>query len=92
MVAIGRRALLAVMAALAAVADDDVGDAIAERLTEMMGAHGVPNGLFGPGYDETDINVLADDAVCDKQSVNHAALDVGLDDVKSIYRMVRAYW
>jgi hydroxyacid-oxoacid transhydrogenase len=92
MVGIGRRVLLAIMAALAVVADDELGDALAERLTEVMGADGIPNGLFGLGYDESDIHVLADDAVHEKRPVDNAPLGVTLDDLKAIYRAARAYW
>lgn len=59
-VGIGRRALIAVMAVLAVVADDELGDALAERLIDIRGTIGKPNGLFGLGYDEIDSSAPED--------------------------------
>lgn len=91
-VGILRRALPAMMSALAVLADDDVGDALAERLTEMMGADGVANGLFGFGHRGTDPEGLADSAMPEKQPVDDAPPAATLNDLKRIYLTARAYW
>ena len=72
--------------------DAEVGDLLADRLSRLMRAAGIPNGLTGLGYGREDIDRLADGAFQQKRLVDNAPVAVSLDALRSIYRTAFSYW
>jgi alcohol dehydrogenase class IV len=86
-------------AVLAAFGDDvaagdlgSVGERLAGRLTALMRATGIPNGLSGVGYGEDDIDTLAAGAFAQKRLVDNAPRSVDRDDLAALFRAALRYW
>ena len=73
-------------------APGDIGEALAARLTTLMRATGIPNGLSGVGYAEADIDILADGAFAQKRLVDNAPLPVTRADLVALFRAALRYW
>ncbi|MDH3378087.1 MAG: iron-containing alcohol dehydrogenase [Gammaproteobacteria bacterium] len=72
--------------------DDDAGEILANRLIEMMRATGMPNGVAGIGYAESDIPALASGAFAQPRLIGNAPSPVSEIDLQSIYRLALRYW
>jgi alcohol dehydrogenase class IV len=83
-------------AALAALGEqapaDEAGERLAARLTGLMRATGIPNGLSGLGYGEDDIPTLAAGAFQQKRLVDNAPLPVIEADLAALFRAALRYW
>jgi len=84
-----RRALAALGEAAPA---DEAGDRLAARLTGLMRATGIPNGLSALGYGEDDIPTFAAGAFQQKRLVDNAPGPVTEADLAGLFRAALRYW
>jgi alcohol dehydrogenase class IV len=71
---------------------EDAGTVLAEHLIRIMRAVGMPNGLAGVGYSETDAAALADGAWPQQRLLNNAPIDVDKAWLADTFRRALNYW
>ncbi|MEO8847499.1 MAG: hydroxyacid-oxoacid transhydrogenase [Casimicrobiaceae bacterium] len=71
---------------------DDAGEVLAGRVIGMMKATGMPNGLAALGFGEAQIDALATGAEPQYRVIKNAPIDVGRDELKSLFRAALRYW
>src|SRR5438067_531107 len=71
---------------------DDAGEVLASRVIEMMKTTGMPNGLTALGFGEKEIDALATGAEPQYREVKNAPVDVGRDEIKTLFRAALRYW
>jgi len=74
------------------IAPEDAGAALADRFMEMMREAGIPNGLTGLGYTESDIPGLVEGAYRQQRLLTLAPRDVEKHHLESLYRDAMRYW
>jgi alcohol dehydrogenase class IV len=74
------------------VTGKDVGEVLAQRLTALMKATGMPNGVSGVGYGEADIPDLVKGAYVQQRLLKNAPRTVNEQSLASIYRSAMTYW
>jgi alcohol dehydrogenase class IV len=57
-----------------------------------MQAAGVPNGVGGVGYSESDLDALARGAIVQKRLVDNAPIPVDEAAMRLLFRAALAYW
>jgi alcohol dehydrogenase class IV len=72
--------------------DADAGELLASRIIELMKATGMPSGLSALGFTEQDLDALATGAEPQYRVIKNGPLDVGREDIKSMYRAAMKYW
>jgi alcohol dehydrogenase class IV len=72
--------------------DDDAGEVLASRVIDMMKATGMPNGLTALGFGEKEIDALATGAEPQYRVIKNAPVDIGRDEIKSLFRAALRYW
>lgn len=70
----------------------DAGDVLAEHLIRIMRAVGMPNGLAGVGYGETDCGTLADGAWPQQRLLQNAPVDTDRAALTGLFRQALGYW
>jgi alcohol dehydrogenase class IV len=81
----------AVLRALDGEDEDDVGEALARRLTRMMQSAGVPNGLEALGYGEADIPALTEAAFPQRRLLDNAPRVPSKDELSGLFRAALRY-
>jgi alcohol dehydrogenase class IV len=71
---------------------DDAGEVLAKRVIELMRATGMPNGLTALGFGEKDVDALATGAEPQYRVIKNAPVDIGRDDLTSLFRAALRYW
>lgn len=71
---------------------EDAGTVLAEHLIRIMRAVGMPNGLAGVCYSETDAAALADGAWPQQRLLNNAPIDVDKAWLADTFRRALNYW
>ena len=71
---------------------EDAGEIVSKRIIEMMRQTGVPNGLSGVGFAESDVKTLAASSIRQTRAINNAPKVANLSDMESIYRAAVSYW
>jgi alcohol dehydrogenase class IV len=71
--------------------DDDAGDVLASRVIALMKSTGMPNGLSTLGFGESDLDALATGAEPQYRVIKNAPIDVGRDELKSMFRAALRY-
>ena len=71
---------------------DDAGEVLAARIIEFMRATDMPNGLSALGFTEEHLDALATGAEPQYRVIKNGPLDVGREDIKSLYRGALRYW
>ncbi|HWL86804.1 MAG TPA: hydroxyacid-oxoacid transhydrogenase [Polyangiaceae bacterium] len=71
---------------------EDAGALLAGAILRLMKATGMPNGLAGVGYTESDITELAKGAFPQQRLLKNAPCDISLTDLQTIYRGAMQYW
>ena len=74
------------------VTDKDVGEVLAQKLTALMKATGMPNGVSGVGYGEADIPDLVKGAYVQQRLLKNAPRTVNEQSLANIYRSAMTYW
>lgn len=68
------------------------GEALSNRMIELMRECGIPNGLSELGYTDKDISGLVDGAYKQKRLLVNSPRKVGKSDLEEIYRQAMSYW
>ena len=71
---------------------EDAGEVLANRVIEMMKTTDMPNGLSALGFGEDQIDALASGAEPQYRVIRNAPVDVGRDELKSLFRSALRYW
>ena len=74
------------------VGPNEIGEALSNRLIELMRGTNMPNGLREVGFSEKDIGKLADSSIRQKRAILNAPRVASLEDMQSIYRSALSYW
>ena len=86
------KAARAMGADVSGVALEDAGDALADRVIEMMRQSGIPNGLRGVGYSEDDLDALTDRAFLQKRLLDNSPRPPDREQLKDLFRGALSYW
>jgi len=86
------RCARALGASTAGATDADAGEVLAGRVIELMRATAMPNGLTALGMGEGEIDALATGAEPQYRVIKNAPIDVGRDEIKSLFRAALRYW
>jgi alcohol dehydrogenase class IV len=73
-------------------APEDAGEITAKQLIKMMRATGIPNGVGGVGYGESDVAALTKGAWAQQRLMTNAPRDISEADVAELYRGAMRYW
>ena len=68
------------------------GEALASELIRIMRAVGMPNGLTGAGYRESDCAALADGAWPQQRLLQNAPIETSPGALAELYRTALQYW
>ena len=71
---------------------NDAGEVLAARVIELMKVTGMPNGLAALGFGETEIDALATGAEPQYRVIKNAPVDIGRDEIKSLFAAALRYW
>ena len=71
---------------------EDAGEIVSKRIIQMMQQTGVPNGLSGVGFGESDVKALAESSIRQTRAINNAPKVANQSDMESIYRTAVNYW
>jgi len=77
---------------LTGVTPDDAGEVLAQRVIELMRATGMPNGLSALGFGEEQLDALATGAEPQYRVIRNAPVDIGRDELHSLFRAAMRYW
>ena len=70
----------------------DAGEVLASRVIELMKITGMPNGLTALGFGEAQIDALATGAEPQYRVIKNAPVDIGRDELRSLFRAALRYW
>jgi alcohol dehydrogenase class IV len=70
----------------------DAGALVARALIGMMRDAGVPNGVAGVGYHESDFEALAHRAIMQKRLVDNSPMPVDESAMRALFRDALSYW
>jgi hydroxyacid-oxoacid transhydrogenase len=70
----------------------DAGEVLALRIIDLMRATGMPNGLTALGFGDAHIDALATGAEPQYRVIKNAPIDVGRDELRSLFRAALRYW
>ena len=76
---------------LQGAAADDSGEALANRLIELMRKTGVPNGLSGVGFGAADVPALAASSARQVRAIANSPRETNLVDIENIYAAAISY-
>jgi hydroxyacid-oxoacid transhydrogenase len=71
---------------------DDAGEVLATRVIELMRATGMPNGLSALGFGSDQIDALATGAEPQYRVIKNAPVDIGREELQSLFRAALRYW
>jgi alcohol dehydrogenase class IV len=71
---------------------DDAGEVLAKRVIELMRATRMPNGLSALGLDDSHVDALAVGAEPQYRVMKNAPIDVGADELRTLFRSAMRYW
>jgi alcohol dehydrogenase class IV len=71
---------------------DHAGEPLAQRVIGLMRNTGMPNGLSALGFDESHVDALATGAEPQYRVIKNAPVDIGRDELRSLFRAALRYW
>lgn len=74
------------------VATQESGMLLAQRLIDMMQATGMPNGIGGVGYHDSDIPGLVEGAYAQQRLLQQSPRPVSKESLTDLYVQAMAYW
>lgn len=74
------------------LATDGPGEALARRIETMMRETGIPNGLSGVGYAESDLENLVAKAAPQRRLLDNAPISVDEAVLRTLFRSAMTYW
>ena len=72
--------------------NERAGEILSEKVIALMKITGVPNGLKGVGYTESDIDALTERTLPTKRLLDISPRSVNEDQLRSIFRDAMSYW
>ena len=72
--------------------DADAGEVLAGRIIELMRATAMPNGLGALGFDDSQIDALAKGSEPQYRVIKNAPIDVGHDELRTLFKSAMRYW
>lgn len=73
-------------------APEDAGEVLAKRVIELMRATGMPNGLSALGFGPDDVDALATGAEPQYRVIRNAPVDIGREELRSLFGSAMRYW
>jgi alcohol dehydrogenase class IV len=70
----------------------DAGELLARTLEELMRKTGIPNGLSGVGYDESDLDALTRGTIVQQRLLTNAPRATNEADLSELFRNALRYW
>jgi alcohol dehydrogenase class IV len=74
------------------IPDARAGEVLADQVTQLMRATGLPNGLSELGYGEDDIEALTDRTLPQQRLLDIAPRDISRADLSQLFRDSMTYW
>lgn len=71
---------------------EDAGEPLAGRVIALMRSTGMPNGLSALGFDDSHVDALATGAEPQYRVIKNAPVDIGRDELRSLFRAALRYW
>jgi alcohol dehydrogenase class IV len=71
---------------------DDAGEVLSARITELMQATGIPNGLAAVGFDAGDLDTLTDGSFPQKSLLHNAPRATSREQLRSLYADGLTHW
>jgi hydroxyacid-oxoacid transhydrogenase len=71
---------------------NDAGEVLSTRITELMKATGIPNGLAAVGYNNNDIDALVDGSFPQKGLIHNAPRETSREALHSLYTNALNHW
>jgi hydroxyacid-oxoacid transhydrogenase len=71
---------------------DDAGEVLSTRITGLMKATGIPNGLSAVGYKPQDVDVLVEGSFPQKGLINNAPRETSREQLHSLYTNALQHW
>jgi len=71
---------------------DDAGEVLAARISELMRATGIPNGIGAVGYTSDDLDALADGSFPQKSLIDNAPRETSREKLRELYAAALRYW
>ncbi|NIA67368.1 iron-containing alcohol dehydrogenase [Pelagibius litoralis] len=72
--------------------EGDAGEVLSSQIVALMRQTGMPNGLSGVGYEETDLAPLTEGAYPQRRLLDNAPREISRDRLTDLYRDALAYW
>lgn len=73
-------------------AEKDAGEVLAKHLVKLMRDTGIPNGISGVGYGESDIAALSEGAFAQQRLLTNAPREIGRSELDLLFRGAMRYW
>jgi len=70
----------------------EAGEVLSTRIIELMKATGMPNGLSGVGYDESDIGGLVEGSIKQRRLLDNAPMEIDEEVLTNMYAGAISYW
>ncbi len=86
------RAAEAMGANIRNIPDERAGEALADKVIQLMRTTGIPNGLSGLGYTEADIAALTERTLPQRRLLDIAPREISRDDISKLFRDSMRYW
>ncbi len=77
---------------ISGAADSDAGEVLASQIISLMQATGMPNGLQGVGYDESDIEALTAGSLPQRRLLDNAPIEIDAGMLAELYAGAISYW
>jgi alcohol dehydrogenase class IV len=71
---------------------DDAGEILATRITALMQAAGIPNGLAAVGFGTSDLDALADGSFPQKSLIHNAPRVTSYEELRNLYERALRHW
>jgi hydroxyacid-oxoacid transhydrogenase len=73
-------------------APEDAGEVLSTRITELMKATGIPNGLAAVGYTTDDVEALVEGSFPQKGLIHNAPRETSREALRSLYTNALHHW
>jgi alcohol dehydrogenase class IV len=73
-------------------APEDAGEVLAGRIVELMRATAMPNGLSALGFGDAHVDALARGAEPQYRVIKNAPIDVGHEELRTLFKSAMRYW
>lgn len=72
--------------------EDDAGEILARQIVAMMKETGMPNGVAGVGYGDSDVPALTEGAFAQQRLLKNAPIEIGKEALTNLYAGAMRYW